>query len=152
MRYWVLVGLMIAHIFGGALMGRLFPPGAWVEGLSKPVFYPPALAFPVVWTTLYALMGLSLWFFWSADGHNKRWGYYSYAAQLCTNYLFTPLMFGLQSTFLGFMDVLLLIVLLGVTIRTFHRHSPKAAYLLIPYFVWTCFALILATTLWRLNL
>lgn len=150
-RYGMLAVFIFIHIIAGSLVGSFFPPGPWVEQLVKPSFYPPAIAFPVVWTILYALMGVSLWLFWIADGSGKRQGYVWYSAQLAVNLLFTPLMFGLQSTLLGSLDTLVLLLLLGKTMTLFYRYSQTAAYLLLPYFLWTCFASVLAITLWVLN-
>lgn len=150
-RYGVLAVFIFIHIIAGSLIGSFFPPGAWVEQLVKPSFYPPAIAFPVVWTILYASMGFSLWFYWIADGSHKRHGYLWYTAQLVVNLLFTPLMFGLQSTLLGSLDTLILVGLLGKTVTYFYRYSQLAAYLLLPYLVWACFASILAISLWVLN-
>lgn len=150
-QYGVLVLFAVGHILAGSMTGWFFPPGVWVEQLIKPVFYPPAIAFPLVWTILYALMGVSLWLFQFSEGTGKQEGYAWYGAQLMANLLFTPLMFGLQSTLLGSLDALALLLLLSMTIRSFHHHSRGAAYLLVPYWLWTAFASVLALSLWRLN-
>lgn len=150
-RYGVLILFACGHVLVGSMTGWLFPPGIWVEQLIKPAFYPPALAFPVVWTMLYILMGVSLWLFWCSQGTGKRQGYFWYVTQLAVNLLFTPLMFGLQSTTLGSLDAFALLLLLSMTIRSFHRHSRWAAYLLAPYWLWAGFASVLAVTLWWLN-
>ncbi|HBU37140.1 MAG TPA: hypothetical protein DEB70_04970 [Planctomycetaceae bacterium] len=150
-RYGVLTVFIFIHIMAGSLVGSFFPPGPWLEQLVKPPFYPPAIVFPVVWTLLYASMGVSLWVFWLVDGSDKGQGYLWYSAQLVVNLLFTPLMFGLQSTMLGSLDTLILVLFLGKTITLFYRFSPKAACILLPYFLWTCFASVLAISLWVLN-
>ena len=147
----ILVGLVALHILAGFLTGHFFPPGSWVEQLTKPSFYPPPLAFPVVWTILYALMGVSVWLFLCSEKQGKGQTLSIYASQLTVNLLFTPLMFGLRSTFLGFLDVLILLPLIIATIFFFYKFSPRAALLQIPYLAWVSFALILSFSLWRLN-
>ncbi len=150
-RLSICAGFMAFHTLAGALMGSLFPPGDWVKQLVKPAFYPPPIAFPIAWTFLYGLMGISLWLFWSSAESRKRKGLFWYASQLSVNFLFTPLMFGLQSTLLGLIDILILLPILHITILAFYRSSPKAAYLLIPYSLWVFYALALALSLWLLN-
>lgn len=147
----LLIGLVVFHVFAGFLAGHFFPPGPWVEQLSKPSFYPPPLAFPVVWSLLYALMGVSVWLLLQSDRQGKGKALVLYASQLTVNLLFTPLMFGLRNVFLGFLDVLILLPLLVATIVVLYRFSPRASLLQIPYLLWVGFALTLSFSLWRLN-
>ncbi len=147
----LLISLVALHIFAGFLAGSFFPPGPWVEQLSKPSFYPPPLAFPVVWSLLYALMGGSVWLLLHSDKQGKGKALLLYTSQLAVNLLFTPLMFGLRNVFLGFLDVLILLPLLVVTIVVLYKFSPRASLLQIPYLLWVGFALILSFSLWRLN-
>jgi len=142
---------MALHVLAGSLTGYFFPSGDWVEGLVKPAFYPPSMLFPIAWTGLYALMGMSLWLFWFSTDSNRKTGLLWYAGQLGVNLLFSPLTFGLQSTLLGLIDVLVLLPLICLTMMAFYRVSKKAAYLLIPYLSWVIFALALALSLWILN-
>jgi tryptophan-rich sensory protein len=144
-------GFVAFHILAGSLIGFFFPSGDWVNKLVKPDFYPPSMIFPIAWTFLYALMGVSLWLFWSSAKSGKGTGLFWYANQLSVNFLFSPLMFGLQSTLLGLINIIILLPLIGVTMLKFYRGSPKAAYLLIPYLLWVIFALALSFNLWILN-
>lgn len=150
-RYALLAALIGLHVLAGFLAGFFFPAGPWVEQLVKPAFYPPAVAFPIVWTMLYALMGASLWLFILSERPNKGPALALYGVQMAVNLSFTPLMFGLQSTLLGFLNVLALVPLVALTIIRFHRFSRGAALILVPYLGWISFALVLAGSLWWLN-
>lgn len=142
---------VVLHVACGRLVGVLFPPGPWVDQLNKPGFYPPAWMFPAVWTVLYAMMGLSLWFLVRAKSKAKKSAYAVYALQLTVNYAFSPIFFGMRNTFSGFLDVALLLVVLLATIIRFYRISKTAALLLLPYALWVMYALVLSYSLWRLN-
>lgn len=150
--YGLLAGLVALHVLTGFLVGHFFPPGYFVEQLIKPSFYPPALAFPVVWTLLYALMGVSVWLFLRSGKTGKGKLLTLYLVHFSVNLMFTPLMFGLRSTFWGFIDVLILLPLLAATIVNLYKFTPRGALIQIPYFLWVCFALVLSFRLWRLNL
>ncbi|GAB7022147.1 TspO/MBR family protein [Salidesulfovibrio brasiliensis] len=147
----LLTGLALAHVLAGSMAGAFFPPGPWVEQLVKPAFYPPNWAFPVVWTALYALMGISLGLILQSPKRTRTAAITFHATQLAVNLSFTPLMFGLKSTFLGMLVTATLLPLVILTILAFRSHSTLAAWLQIPYALWTTFALMLATSLWQLN-
>ena len=123
-----LVALAVAlsiPLAGGALVGAATRPamqrGGWLASLKKPKWYPPAVVFPVVWTALYAAMGLASWLVWRQAGSNpgnagRALGWY--AAQLALNLSWPFAFFSAQSVPLG----LAVIVALGVAlIRTPRR-------------------------------
>lgn len=143
--------LVAIHISLGSLVGALFPPGAWLESLIKPGFYPPTWAFPVAWTFLYACMGASLWFVVRSRQGPKRLALWVYSSQLAVNLAYTPLCFGLESTLLGLLDVSLLLIILLATMIQFRKISLTAAALLVPYLLWVSFALVLSISIWELN-
>ena len=146
-----LLMLVAIHIGLGSFVGALFPPGAWLENLVKPSFYPPGWAFPVAWTFLYACMGVSLWLVLRSRQKPKRLALWLYGGQLAVNLAYTPLCFGLESTLLGLLDVSLLLVILLATMIQFRKNSFAAAALLVPYLLWVSFALALSISIWRLN-
>ena len=127
----------------GALSGLLAGNAGAVYGtLSRPPLSPPGWVFPVVWTVLYALMGVAAYLVYQAPSEQgtKRRALILYAAQLVVNFLWSIVFFrfeqfGLAAVVIGLLDILLIL-----TIAAFARISKPAAGLLLPYLVWVLFA------------
>jgi tryptophan-rich sensory protein len=125
----------------------------WYAGLDKPAFNPPGWVFGPVWTILYILMGIAL-FLVAKDGVDTepvQKAVLVFAIQLVANLAWSCFFFGMHAIFLGLLDIVLLFFLIAATIILFRRISQPAAYLLIPYICWVCFASLLNTMIWILN-
>ena len=125
----------------------------WYAGLNKPFFTPPDWLFGPVWTILYFLMGVSVFLVWKRglESHGVRLAMALYLVQLFLNALWTPLFFGLQMPFLGFVEIIVLWTAILFTLLAFAGVSAVAAWLLVPYLAWTSFAAILNGAIWWLN-
>jgi benzodiazapine receptor len=126
---------------------------SWYASLIKPPLTPPDWVFGPVWTTLYILMGISLYLV-VREGTEKKpvqQGIMVFTAQLIVNVLWSLVFFGLLSPLLGLVTILVLIVLVLATIYFFYRVSPIAAGLLVPYIVWVCIATYLNAMILVLN-
>lgn len=125
----------------------------WYSTLHKPPFSPPNWVFGPVWTTLYLLMGISVFLIWKKGLKKKqiKQALYYFIAQLFFNFLWSLLFFGLHSPILGFIDIVVLWVFILITILKFYKLSKPASYLLIPYFLWVSFATILNLSIVLLN-
>lgn len=117
----------------------------------KPWFTPPEILFPIVWSILYILMGISAARIWKSNSPKKKNALQIYAVQLMVNFFWSVLFFGLHQYFLAFLWLLLLIVLIVKMIRAFSAIDRTAARLQIPYLIWCCFAAILNFSIWFLN-
>lgn len=113
--------------------------------LTHPPLAPPAILFPIVWTILYALMGISAYLIYSsdADPDEKRLSLTLYAAQLAVNFLWSVVFFRFENINAAIAVLLVLIVLVISMILVFRRISPLAGYLNLPYLLWILFALYL---------
>lgn len=144
---WVLLS------FATALPGSASPPGAWYEALVKPEWTPPGWAFPVVWTTLYVLMGTAAWIVWrrgtKEEGTRKALGLF--VLQLVLNAAWTPTFFGARRIFLALALIGVLWLAILATTLAFRRVSGTAALLLVPYLVWVSIATALNYRIWRMN-
>lgn len=121
----------------------------WYPSLTVPPGTPPDWVFGPVWSTLDVLMGFSGWLIWRRVGASRPlrlWGW-----QLAANAVWTPFFFGLHNPPLALADMLVLLGLLIVTIRSFQRVRPAAAALLLPYLLWTGYAVYLNAGFWWLN-
>ncbi len=77
--------------------------------------------------------------------------YLLFGAQLAANALWTWLFFAWARGALAFIEVIVLLMLIGATIASFSRIRRLAAWLLVPYFAWVSFATLLTWSVWRLN-
>ena len=118
---------------------------------KKPFFAPPNVVFPVVWTILYILMGISAAWIWNSKDPQKMQALKTYALQLAVNFLWSFIFFGLHQYFLAFLWLLFLIFLVAKMNKEFAQIDIKAAKLQIPYLFWCCFAAILNLGVWWLN-
>lgn len=125
----------------------------WFTTLQKPFWNPPAYLFGPFWTTLYLLMGISLALVWKSDAPEpqKLRAELTFAVQLFLNFMWSILFFKCHSPALAFVDILLMILAILVTISRFAKISKWAAWLLIPYLAWVCFATVLNYNIWMLN-
>lgn len=123
------------------------------ETIQKPMISPPAWIFPVVWTVLYTLMGISAYLILTSKGEKEeiKDAIAIFVYQLIVNLTWPILFFNFQWYFVSFLWILLLIFLVASMIRSFWKLSKPAAYLNIPYLVWLCFAAYLNFTIWWLN-
>lgn len=118
---------------------------------AKPSFFPPDDVFAPVWTFLYILMGISVSIIWAKrrkDNVDSQLGWFF--LQLFVNLLWPIIFFGLKNYLLALVLIIFLFVLIVQTARSFEKISKPAAYLLIPYMLWTGFATILNYTIWLL--
>ncbi len=125
----------------------------WYLQLNKPWFNPPSWIFAPVWTLLYILIGIAAGRVW-AKGFYHIWvktALYHFGIQLLFNALWSIIFFGFKNTFGALLIILTLLVLLIFTIKWFKVVSTTAAYLLIPYLLWVCFATALNYKIWELN-
>ena len=122
----------------------------WYSLLNKPIFNPPDWIFAPVWTTLYFMMTVAIWFFWHSKNRNMN-TVYIYFIHLIFNTTWSIIFFVVHNIFLALIVLIILILLIIILIIRFKRVNLLSAYLMIPYLLWCCFALILNTSLLILN-
>jgi tryptophan-rich sensory protein len=144
----MLAACIVVCFLPGVFGGR-FQPGPWYEALVKPAWTPPGWAFPVAWTVLYVLMGVSLWLALRAGA--GRTAIAVFGLQLLLNGTWSWLFFGLQRPALALAEILVLWLLILASTVLFWRVRPLAGALLLPYLAWVGFAAVLNAALVRLN-
>jgi len=114
----------------------------WYAGLAKPSWTPPNIAFPIVWTTLYFLMAVSLWLLWdrTAASAQRSKAIGLFFAQLVLNALWSPVFFAWHLIWPALAIILGMIVFVVLTIRTAWDINRPAALLLVPYLMWISYA------------
>lgn len=121
------------------------------QGVNRPAFAPPAWLFPVVWSILYVLMGVSAYMVGESDSDMKSSALRVYYLQLAVNFLWSPLFFVFKFYWFSFFWLLLLWVLVLIMIIRFSKINKTAAYLQIPYLIWLTFAAYLNLSVAILN-
>ena len=151
---WLFLFIFLCLIFGNGLGGyfAFTSVETWYQTLNKPSFNPPDWVFGPVWTTLYVLMGISIWLIWrKKPSKNRTIGIRIFWLQLFFNIFWTYLFFGIQRIDLGFFEIIFLILLILINIIYFLKINTAAGYLLIPYFIWVLYASLLTYNIWILN-
>ena len=137
-----------ASFIGGLVSINLKEP--WYSQLIKSNYNPPDWIFAPVWTTLYVMMTLAIWFFWHTKNRDIN-TVYIYFIHIVFNTTWSIVFFGLHQIFLALIVLMILIVLIIILILKFKRVNYVSSYLMIPYLLWSCYALFLNFNLYILN-
>jgi translocator protein len=149
MKFLKLIAFILLCESAG-LIGSIFTfnsVNTWYPAIEKPFFTPPSFVFGPVWTTLYLLMGISLFLVWGKKKTNIKW----FWTQLILNTLWSIIFFGLKNPLLAFIVIVVLWHSIYQTIVSFRKVNKTAAYLLYPYLAWVSFALLLNLSIAYLN-
>ena len=142
---------ILVTVLGGLLTGYITSRGVYDYELSviTPALTPPSEVFPVVWTVLYTLMGISAAMIWNATENGDD--LFIYWMQLLVNYFWSFLFFGFKMYLIAFVWLLMLLVLIISMIVSFYSKRKLASYLQIPYALWVAFAGYLNFSIWMIN-
>ncbi len=147
--------LLISILFPLAvgLISSLFANGTrgTYQELVKPPLSPPAILFPIVWTILYVLMGISAYLISSSNHEGKEEALKIYFIQLGMNFFWSIFFFTFGWYLFSFAWLIGMIILIIKMILRFKEISPLAAYLQIPYLIWCMFAAYLNFMIYYLN-
>lgn len=141
-----ILSILITEGAGG--IGSLFTYGSistWYATLAKTPITPPNWLFAPMWLTLFFLMGIALYFIWTASGENRgKWLPLTlFSIQLTLNVLWSIIFFWLHSILFGAIEIIFLWFFILATILEFHHLDRKTAYILFPYLSWVTVATIL---------
>ncbi len=152
-----LVGLVLALLacFAAAGIGGLLTAASvddWYQTLAKPAWTPPDWVFGPVWSALYLMMAVAAWLVWrSTDWSTSRGPLTLFGVQLALNVAWSGCFFALQRPGLALVELVVLLAAIVATTAAFWRNSRLAAVLMLPYLLWSTFALGLNFSIWRLN-
>ena len=122
----------------------------WYSQLVKSNYNPPDWVFAPIWTTLYLMMTLAIWFYWHSKNRDIN-TIYVYFIHIVFNTTWSIVFFGLHQILLSLIVLLVLIFLIIVLILRYKRVNLVSYYLMIPYLLWTTYALFLNLNLLILN-
>lgn len=121
--------------------------------VNKPPLSPPAILFPIVWTILYTLMGISSYLVVNSGKSEEdiQKAVRIYGIQLIVNFLWPTFFFNFQWYLFSFIWLVFLWILVFIMIIRFSTISKVAAWINIPYLVWLSFAAYLNLGIFLLN-
>ena len=137
-----------ASFIGGLITIAFKEP--WYSQLIKSNYNPPDWIFAPVWTTLYLMMTLAIWFFWHTKNRDIN-TVYIYFIHIIFNTTWSIVFFALHQVFLALVILIILILLIITLIIRFKRVNFVSYYLMIPYLLWCCYALFLNLNILLLN-
>ena len=147
---FILFGLItyLASVIGGLVTVGFKEP--WYSLINKPTFNPPSWVFAPVWTTLYLMMTIAIWLFWHSRNREMN-TIYIYFIHIVFNATWSIVFFGVHQILLALLVLLILISLIIILILRFKRVNMVSYYLMIPYLLWCCYALVLNFNIFLLN-
>lgn len=151
---WALVIIPLIMLLG-FVSGKLAGSGdenLWFMQLEKPDAQPPGWVFGAVWTLLYAVMGAALTLVVAARGSSYRGlAILAFAAHFVLNIAWSPLFFGMHQVSAALILLLAILAFALATTWLFGKVRVLAAWLMVPYLAWLCFAAILNFQIDALN-
>ena len=140
----VSVGIISSIIIGGGF--------DTYSQINQPPWSPPPLVFPIIWSILYIIMGISSYLIvQQADEIKNNKSLIVYAFQLTINFFWPIFFFGFKAYLFSFIWIVLLVVSIITMTFLFYKQNKFAAYLQIPYIIWTIFAAYLNLGVYILN-
>ena len=123
------------------------------KDIVSPPLAPPSWLFPVVWTLLYILMGVSSARVYLSDRDKKarEHGLLSYGVSLFMNFLWSVIFFRFRMFLLGALWLGVMVFFILRTVYYYRKADPPSAKLQIPYILWSSFALYLNIGIYLLN-
>ena len=138
-KFLVFLKSILVPVALGSLIGFLISGSMGYEEMPKPFLAPPSIVFPIVWTILYILMGVSYGILKNNNLTDTKTSFLYYS-QLIVNLIWPILFFVLDFKFFSFLWIILLIILTISMIKAFYEKNKISGILQIPYLIWLCFA------------
>lgn len=148
---WLLnvIGIELTGVVSSYFAGDI---SSMYQALEKPPLSPPGSVFGIMWTILYAMMGTSLFLLITSEiKKGKATAIVLFTLQQVLNFSWSIIFFGGNHFWLASVVIVVLILLIVACIKFFHRVSPLASYLFLPYLLWCLFAGYLCISIAILN-
>lgn len=144
-----LKSIFVPVILGG-IVGIFISQFMDYSSLNQPPLAPPSILFPIVWTILYILMGISYGILKDNNLIDEKTNQIYYA-QLFVNLLWPIFFFAFKWRLFSIMWIILLVILVATMIYRFYQKNKVSALIQIPYLLWTIFATYLNIGIYLLN-
>ena len=141
--------ILILVVLGG-IVGIIISNFMDYDIINKPLLSPPAIVFPIIWTILYILMGISYGILKANDLADEKVNSV-YFTQLLTNITWPIVFFAFKWRFIAIIWIIVLLILIIYMTAIFYKKNKLAGLLQIPYIIWTIFATYLTIGVYVLN-
>ncbi|MGB3406854.1 MAG: TspO/MBR family protein [Jannaschia sp.] len=146
---WTLFLLFLGACCAAGTTGSMFPPGQWYRDLSKPVWTPPDLLFPIAWSILYLCLAFAGARVAPLEGSQYAMAFW--AIQIALNTLWTPVFFGLRRMRAALVIICLLWVSVLSLLISLWPLDRAAFWAIVPYLAWVTVAGALNASVLRRN-
>ena len=143
----ILTITFLASAIGGYTTSAFKEP--WYSQLTLASFNPPAWVFGPVWTTLYIMMSLAIWKIWYNTRDKKTLKIYF--VHLFFNASWSVIFFGLHQILLAVINLIIILIFIFLLLKIYLEKDKISFYLMIPYFLWSSYALVLNISIFILN-
>tara|TARA_Y100000590_G_scaffold448851_1_gene586125 strand:- start:8 stop:421 length:414 start_codon:yes stop_codon:yes gene_type:complete len=137
----------VASSIGGFVTSSFKEP--WYSEIILPTFNPPSWVFGPVWTTLYILMSVAAWIAWNKTSDKKI--LQVYFVHLFFNSLWSVIFFGFHQIFIALIDLGIILIFIIWLMKIYYQINKISFLLMMPYLLWSSYALVLNTTIFYLN-
>ena len=143
----LLLVTFIAPVIGSYVTSVFKEP--WYSEIIQPSFNPPSWVFPPVWTTLYVMMSIAIWRVWIAFFNSRILKLYF--IHLFFNCIWSIIFFGFHQIGLALINIIVILFFIVILMKEYLKIDKLSFYLMIPYFLWSSFALVLNASILFLN-
>ena len=143
----ILLFTFIASAIGGFTTAAFKEP--WYSEIILPSFNPPSWVFAPVWTTLYILMSIAIWIIWIKFFDHKILKLYFF--HLLFNATWSIVFFGFHQIELALINLIVILIFIIALMKIYFNKEKLSFFIMIPYFLWTTYALVLNTAIVILN-
>ena len=143
----LLLVTFIAPVIGSYVTSVFKEP--WYSEIIQPSFNPPSWVFPPVWSTLYVMMSIAIWRVWIAFFNFRILKLYFF--HLFFNCIWSIIFFGFHQIGLALINIIVILFFIIILMKEYLKINKLSFYLMIPYFLWSSFALVLNASILFLN-
>jgi tryptophan-rich sensory protein len=143
----LLLVTFIAPVIGSYVTSVFKEP--WYSEIIQPSFNQPSWVFPPVWTTLYVMMSIAIWRVWIAFFYSRILKLYFF--HLFFNCIWSIIFFGFHQIGLALINIIVILFFIIILMKEYLKIDKLSFYLMIPYFLWSSFALVLNASILFLN-
>ena len=143
----LLLVTFIAPVIGSYVTSVFNEP--WYSEIIQPSFNPPSWVFPPVWSTLYVMMSIAIWRVWTAFFNSRILKLYFF--HLFFNCIWSIIFFGFHQIGLALINIIVILFFIIILMKEYLKIDKLSFYLMIPYFLWSSFALVLNASILFLN-
>ena len=145
--FFILLITSLASAIGGVTTASFKEP--WYSEIILPSFNPPSWVFAPVWTTLYIMMSVAIWKIWINSFDTRILNLYF--IHLFFNGAWSIIFFGFHQIGLALINLIIILSFIILLMKNYLSRDKVSFYLMIPYFLWSSYALLLNSSIFYLN-